>query len=273
MDAAEHLRRNELDASLAKLLDQVRSEPANAKFRVFLFQLACVMGDWTRAKTQLEVAISLDDGALLMGRIYGEAIAAEAERRKVFAGECPPAIFGKPQAWMAELCEALRLDCRGDFKAAAALRERAFDAAPASAGRIDGKLCAWIADADSRLGPMLEVIINGRYYWLPFLHLTRLTIAPPTDLRDQVWMPATIGLTNGGEAVALIPTRYPGSDQNAEPLIRLARKTAWTEIGADVFQGSGQRILATDEGEFPLMDIRSIELDEVATEEQGAPHG
>lgn len=273
MDAAELLRRNEVDAALSKLLDQVRGEPANPKFRVFLFQLACITGDWTRAKTQLDVAVSLDDGALLMGKIYGDAIACEAERRKVFAGEASPTIFGDPQPWMAELFEALRLDCRGDHAAAAALRERAFEAAPATAGRVDGQDCAWIADADSRLGPVLEVIINGRYFWLPFMRLSRLAIAPPTDLRDQVWMPAQFVLANGGETVGLILARYPGSEQSPDPLIRLARKTEWAEIGADTFQGRGQRMLATDVGDFPLMDIRLIELGDATITGQGTTHG
>jgi type VI secretion system protein ImpE len=273
MDAAELLRRNELDAALSKLLDEVRSEPANPKLRVFLFQLACITGDWTRAKTQLDVAVSLDDGALLMGQIYGGAIACEAVRRQVFAGEVTPTIFGAPEPWMAELCEALRLDCRGKHAAAAVLRERAFDAAPATACHLDGQDCAWIADADSRLGPMLEVIVNGRYYWLPFLRITRLTMDKPSDLRDQVWMPAQLVLANGGEIVGLIPTRYPASEQDPEPLIRLARKTAWAEIGPDTFQGRGQRMLATNIGEFPLMDVRSIDLTLEATASQDTADG
>jgi type VI secretion system protein ImpE len=260
MDAAELLRRNELDAALAKLLDQVRADPANGKFRVFLFQLCCVTGDWARAKTQLDVAVSLDDGALMMGRIYGDALACEAERRKVFAGEAAPTIFGDPQPWMAELYEALRLNCRGEHAAAGALRARAFDAAPATAGRIDGQDFAWIADADSRLGPMLEAIVNGRYFWLPFSHVARVVIEAPSDLRDQVWLPANFMFVNGGETVGLIPTRYVGSEENPDPLIRLARKTDWFEIAPDTFRGAGQRMLATDGGDFPLMDIRSIEL-------------
>ena len=82
MDAAALLRRNELDAALSKLLDQVRAYPADAKLRIFLFQLCCVTGDWTRAKTQLEVIAGLDKGALMMTRIYGDALACEAERRR-----------------------------------------------------------------------------------------------------------------------------------------------------------------------------------------------
>ena len=40
--------------------------------------------------------------------------------------------------------------------------------------------------------------------------------------------------------------------------MRLARKTTWQEGAPDMFVGVGQRILATDAGEHPLMDIRSI---------------
>jgi len=272
MDAAELLRRNDVDAALAKLLDQVRGEPANAKFRVFLFQLACVTGDWKRAKAQLDVAVSLDDAALLMGQIYGGAIACETDRRKVFAGEAAPTIFGDPEPWMAELYEALRLNGRGDHATAAALRARAFDSAPATSGRVNGQDCAWLADADSRLGPMLEVIINGRYFWLPFIRVSRVAIEPPSDLRDQVWMPVRLTFANGGETVALIPTRYIDSESSPDPLIRLARKTDWVEIAPETFQGRGQRILATDEGDFPLMDLRLIELEGAAQSARDA-HG
>lgn len=273
MDAAELLRRNELDAALAKLLDQVRGDPSNAKLRVFLFQLCCVTGDWARAKTQLDVAVGMDDGALLMGRIYGDALACEAERRKVFAGEAVPTIFGDPQPWMAELYEALRLNCRGEHGAATELRDRALDAAPATSGRIDGQDFAWIADADSRLGPMLETIIDGRYFWLPFMRIAQVMIEAPTDLRDQVWMPAKFILANRGEVVGLIPTRYPGSERSPDPLVRLARKTDWTELAADTSQGLGQRTLATDVNDFPLMDIRTIELEHDAVGAAGAGHG
>jgi type VI secretion system protein ImpE len=273
MDAVELLRRNEPDAALAKLLDQVRGDPANAKLRVFLFQLCCVTGDWTRAKSQLDVAVSLDDGAMLMGRVYGDALACDAERRKVFAGDATPTIFGDPQPWMAELFEALRLNCRGQHSAAGDLRARAFDAAPATAGRIDGRDIAWIADADSRLGPMLEVIVNGRYFWLPFMRLVRIVIEAPSDLRDQVWMPARLFLANGGETVGLIPTRYPGSEASADPLIRLSRRTEWVEVAADTFEGRGQRMFATDAGDFPLMDVRSIELRQEVPKAEGAALG
>ena len=260
MDAAELLRRNDVDAALTRLLDQVRAAPADPKLRVFLFQLLCVAGDWTRAKTQLDVAVGLDDGALLMGQIYGGAVACEIERFKILAGEATPTIFGDPKPWMAELYQALCLNRRGEHETAAALRTRAFEAAPATAGHIDGHEFSWIADSDTRFGPLLEVMINGRYFWLPFFRVQRISMEPPSDLRDQVWMPAKFLLANGGETAGLVPTRYWQSERSSDPMIRLARKTDWVEVAPETFEGRGQRILATDAGDFPLMDIRSIEL-------------
>ena len=89
----------------------------------------------------------------------------------------------------------------------------------------------WIADADSRLGPVLEVVINGRYGWVPFSELTQVTIEAPADLRDMVWAPAQLSLLNGGQTVALVPARYPGTGSAADAALQLSRKTEWLEIG------------------------------------------
>src|SRR5216683_2764995 len=146
------------------------------------------------------------------------------------------------------------------------LRDEAFAAAPATRGVIDDQPFEWIADADPRLGPVLEAIISGRYYWVPFNHIREIRVEAPADLRDVVWMPAYFTWANGGESVGLIPTRYPGSQASADPQLRLARRTDWAERGAELFVGLGQRMLATDAGEYPIMDARAIRLETEATE-------
>ena len=73
-------------------------------------------------------------------------------------------------------------------------------------------------------------------------------------------MPAHLEFENGGESVALIPTRYAGSETAADGLIALARKTVWEEMGPDAHRGLGQRILATDADDAPLMEVRTITL-------------
>ena len=86
-------------------------------------------------------------------------------------------------------------------------QRRALEAAPVTSGAIDGHKFEWIADADSRLGPIIEVIINGRYTWVPFNNVSKIEVEKPVDLRDLVWLPANFTWTNGGQLVALIPTR------------------------------------------------------------------
>jgi len=89
-----------------------------------------------------------------------------------------------------------------------------------------------------------------------------LQIEPPADLRDVAWMPAHFQWSNGGETVALLPTRYAGSETSPDPQVRLARKTDWHEAAPGLHVGMGQRMLATDAGEYPLMEIRKIVFDE-----------
>ncbi len=264
MSAEESLRAGEIDSALAQLQDDVRREPASAKHRVFLFQLLAVMGQWKRAFTQLNVAGDLDATTRAMVQTYREAINCEVLRAEVFAGRGKPLLLGAPKPWMAQLIEALRLEAGGEHAQAASLRGQAFEAAPTTSGTVDGRAFAWIADADQRFGPMLEVIVGAKYQWIPFSRLRAVQIEKPVDLRDAAWTPAYLTLSNGGQIVGFIPTRYPGSESSNEGAIRLGRRTDWMERAGGAFQGLGQRLLATDAGEVGLMDARQINLDAAA---------
>ena len=259
--AEQNLKNGDPLAALARLQDDVRARPADAKLRVFLFQLLCVLGQWERALNQLKVASELEPLALPMAQMYGDAVRCEAIRAEVFEGRKSPMILGEPEQWLALLIESRLRAGRGEAGPSEELRLRAFDEAPTSTGTIDGQRFEWVADADSRLGPVMEAIINGRYYWVPFSRLTTVTLEAPEDLRDLVWMPAQLQFDNGGESLALIPARYPGSESSEDGAIVLARKTSWEPISGETYRGLGQRVLATDTGETPLLEIRSISVD------------
>src|SRR5690606_12282675 len=109
MSAEECLREGDLDGALAALQQSVRSHPADAKQRVFLFQLLAVRGDWDRALTQLDVLKDMDIGTLPMTQAYREAVRCERLRQTVFSGERSPLIFGEPEPWIALLIQALSL--------------------------------------------------------------------------------------------------------------------------------------------------------------------
>ena len=257
------LRDGNLDQALSELQQQVRKQPANAKHRIFLFQLLAVRGKKQKALTQLNVLRDMDASTLPMVQTYQEAIQCEAIRADVFAGRRSPLVFGDPEHWLALLVEALHPDASGHYAQAADLRGQALEQTPAISGTIDGAEFAWITDADPRLGPVLEAIVNGRYYWVPFQRIAKLELEAPADLRDLVWLPAQFTWSNGGQTVGLVPSRYPGSAQSTDNAIRLARKTDWQTVGEVAQYGLGQRLLATDIDDYSLLDTRLIELNTI----------
>lgn len=267
MTPEDHLRGGDPKQALMALQDQVRADPSNPKLRIFLFQLLCVLGDWNRAVAQLRLSAELDPGATLMAQTYREAILCEVYREKVFKGEKDPLILGEPEAWLAQLIEAQKLLAQGHADQAASLRDAAYDAAPTTPGAIDGTDFEWIADADMRLGSVLEVVLNGRYFWLPFTQIQKLEIDEPSDLRDTVWMAGTLTLVSEGAVPVLIPTRYPGSAA-AGAGEQLARETQWQDAGGGAYVGLGQRLLTIGDKDFALMDMRLLQIGE-----QGTPDG
>ena len=252
------LKEGRLDEALQLLTVEVRNHPADAKRRVFLFQLLAVLGQWARAQNQLEVAGELDPMNAMMVGAYTEVIKGEVLREAVFAGRLSPVIIGEPQQWLAFLLQALKFTAEGKHAQAASLREQAFEQAESVSGTVDGTPFEWIADADPRIGPCLEIIVNGGYSWVPFSRLKQLKFEAPTDLRDKIWAPVQVTWANGGQAVGFIPTRYAGSEKAEDSALALSNKTEWVELGEDFYVGQGQRMLATDAGEYSLLDVRLI---------------
>ncbi|MCR9244809.1 MAG: virulence protein SciE type [bacterium] len=264
----QHLRDGDPAAALAELQQLVRSEPAAANHRIFLFQLLAVLGSWERCKTQLAVIRDLDHGAIPMVQMYREALRCEVLREEVFAGKRSPLVFGEPEPWVAHMVQALALSADGQAEQAQAMRGAALEEAAAVPGTLAVAVAGseddaehafeWLADADSRLGPIFEVMMNGKYYWVPASAVASVEFEAPVDLRDLVWLPATFRWQNGGDAVALVPTRYVGSAAASDGAVQLARRTDWRDAGHDEYHGSGQRVFATDAAEFGLCDLRRI---------------
>ena len=256
------LREGRLDEALEALVRQVRADPVSAPARMFLFQLLAASGQWERAKVQLEAATRLD-GSLVLEAAAGSALVeAERARAGVFSGERLPTAFGEPAQWLALLLQAARMDGGGEHAAAAALRAQAFEEAPAASGRIDDVPFAWLADADTRFGPCLELVLESGYVWAPFQHIRELAFEAPLTLADTLWAPVVVTWRNGGQAHGYVPVRYPGSESAADPALRLGRASDWARLGEDTWIGYGQRMLATDAGEYPILEVRNIVFDD-----------
>ena len=241
------------------LIEEVKANPGDPRVRMFLFQLCVLTGEWDRAKSQVETLAKLDPAAKMLSVAYSQCIDAEARRAAVMAGSESAAMLS-PVEWGDALAEGIRLRQSGSEGANEAL-DRAFEQAPTSAGTLDdGTAFDWIADADPRFGPTIEAIIAGRYGLMPFAALEALTIHPPQDLRDTVWIPAEFSLRQGARVAGFIPVRYPGSETSDDPAIVLGQATAWIEANGGE-AGLGQRVLALSDGsERALLSIRRVEF-------------
>lgn len=248
-------------STIAQVQDSIRQKPADDKLRVHLFQLYAQAGYWQKALAQLQVAAQLDDAHKMLAHAYRLALRAELLREDVFRGTRSPNILGQPLQWISYLVDALQADGKGEHERAAELRAWALDAAAPTSGRIDETPFEWIADADSRIGPVLEVFVNGDYYWVPFETISEIKLDAPVDLRDLVWVPAHLKLVNEGLHPVLLPARYPLLEANAEDALLQSRLTRWSALGEDDWQGSGVKILATETNEASLLDVRHIRLD------------
>ncbi len=268
--AEQALAAGDLAAAVQAAMAAIRAQPGDARLRAFLFELSCLSGDLDRAERALGVLEGLEKATVVMTVEYAAAIAAERTRRAVFAGDLAPDVFGGARPWTDALAEALRLEASGAAQEAADARARALDAAEAEPGEIVSAAPGaepaaarfdWAADADTRLGPVLETVLNGAYRWIPFQEIAELTVEPPADLKDLVWTVGLLTIREGGQWPVLIPTRYPGSESAGDPALALARKTEFRELAGGHAAGLGQRLIAHGEQDAPILELRRLGFD------------
>jgi len=220
----------QLGAAIEALGVELRSNPADAQRRTFLFELLSFAGDWVRAEKQLDVLAKngtmVEAGTLM----YKAAIIAERVREHMFdTGDFPTAPAPSPVA-----------------------------------GTLNGEPFASITDADPRIGARLEVMAGGRYLWLPFAHLASISMPVPSQLRDLHWAPAHLNL---GPSVkdqdlgdVLLPAITPAAWRQTDDELRLGRATDWEELPDGDFAPVGQKLLRVDGRDVPLLSIRELSI-------------
>jgi len=221
----------ELEEAIASLSAELRANPTDASSRTFLFELLCFAGGYERAEKQLEVLSGAGREAEMGALLYRSALHAERRRSKMFeTGTFPTGPEPRPVS-----------------------------------GTINGQRFSSLVDADPRIGRRLELFVAGQYTWLPFEHITTVTMGSPRRLRDLVWIPAhvvpaphLVGLQLGE---VLIPALTPLAWKHQDNLVKLGRVTDWQQLDSGVEAPVGQKLLLADAEEIPILEIRELRVE------------
>jgi len=232
MNAKELFQAGRLTEAVQTLSAELRDNPTDAGGRTFLFELLCFAGEYDRAEKQLDVLGQGGPPSELGAVLYRSALEAERTRQEMF-------------------------------------RKREFPSAPEAgepplSGRLNGNQFESLSDADPRVGAKLEVFAAGSYLWLPLAHIASIQIAAPRRLRDLLWTPAGIRTGPGFKGLELgevfLPVLYAGSWRHPDEAVRLGRSTVWEEEADGQALPFGQKMLLVDGEEFPLLEVRTLEI-------------
>jgi len=229
MSARQLFQAGRLDEAIEALGAEVRDNPTDAQRRAFLFELLCFAGQYDRAEKQLNVLGSGGREAEMGALLYHAALHAERLRQDMFDKQSFP-----------------------------------ISSAKVVGGTINGQPFESITDADPRIGPRLEVFAAGQYMWLPFEHVDTVRVEAPKRLRDLLWSPAIVrpaatfkGLEMGE---ALLPAIAPLTWRHPDAAVRLGRATEWASLADGDQAPIGQKMLLVDDEEFPILELRELEI-------------
>jgi len=260
MDAKQLIDAGRLTEAIEQLNQEVRNHPTDPKLRTSLFEMLCFAGEYQRAERQLDALAGLNSQVESGVLVYREALAAEQSRTAVSSENQLPTFLLEPPKFASLYLAALHQLREGNPAEARKVLLQAIDEQPQTAGEIDGQSFAEFGDADPFMAPFLEIIINRRYIWVPFVQIKRFTIAPPRRLRDLLWADATLETVGGPSGSVLLPVLYSGSFRHPDEQVRLGRATEWQDVGEKLVRGCGQRIFMVDEGEKPMLQCRQVEF-------------
>ncbi len=231
MTARELYHAGQLGAAIQALGAELRDNPTDTKRRTFLFELLCFAGEYDRAQKHLDVLAGQGPDSATGALLYRAAMNADRMRNDLFAKKDYPEVRA--------------------------------DEAPV-AGTLNGQAFESIEDADPRIGPRLEIYAAGQCMWLPLAHVASVEMQAPKRLRDLLWPPALVRTgpafkgTELGEV--LMPALAPLSFRHADDAVKLGRSTVWEKQENGDMIPFGQKMLLVDGEEFPLLELRHLEI-------------
>ncbi len=271
-DAKTLYEAGDLAAAIEEVTREVKAHPSDAARRTFLFELLCFAGEWERADKQLEVIGHQSAGAEIGVQVYRNNLKAEHARRRLFTDGLSPHFLIEPPPYVDLHLEALNRLREGNTQEARATLDRAEEERPAVSGTLNDTPFEDFRDYDDRFAPVLEVIIQDKYTWVPFEQIKRLEITAPEQLRDLVWATAQIE-TVDKELKAFLPMLYAETSRHTDDAVKLGRMTDWTLLSNELYAGAGLRLFAVDGEEKPMLQVRNLSFDRGENVEESGGEG
>jgi type VI secretion system protein ImpE len=268
LTASQLLEAGDLNSAVAHVSEELRTSPGDNGKRTFLFELLCCTGDLDRAAKHLDVLAAESADRAIAVQTYRNLLQGERQRRGLFTDGLLPGLPRSAPDYARMHLDAISRVREDRFEDARALVEEAASTRPAVSGRINGIHFDELTDADDLLGPFLEIIVSGNYSWLPWEVIRSVTIQAPRHLRDLIWLPAEIELDLGALGGAFLPVLYAGSYLHQDDRVKLGRMTDWRSDVPGLALAAGQKLLTADEQDWPLLEVRLLEI-----EHPGDEHG
>ncbi len=264
MDAAELYKSGDLPAAIDAQIAVVKSQPADQKKRLFLFELFAFAGEIDRARKQIDV-LNFSEMELQAAAVdYRKCLESETARRSLFSDGVSPKFLTEAPEHVRLRLQAVNCLREQHWAEASELLGQAAELMPELTGQFGGQPFAGFCDCDDLLGGVLEVFAQGNYFWVPLEMIDLISISPPKYPRDLLWVPARLETTAGESGQVFLPSLYPGSHAHTDPLVKLGRATDWESQPDGPVQGKGLKMYLLGDDSHSILDWRQLQLDQKA---------
>lgn len=250
-------------------IQAIKKNPMDLNLRLSLIQLYALEGNWQQALKTMQGYLKLNPTDEQSKTLLLSNIECEIKRQQVFNGQEAPVGYPSANQAVIDFQQSL-LDDYHKQQSPTVINERflAFvdgldfslnidvnqTKKPSELKTYQG---VWL-DTDMRVACILELFLQGSYYWLPLSDIQRIVFKDSEVMTDIIWRRAEIELINGDVTSGFVPARYVMTD-SAQLLddIKYARLTQWQEINGMTI-GQGQKVWSNGELDVAMLDIKYV---------------
>jgi type VI secretion system protein ImpE len=237
----------------------LNAHPTEIAARVLLCELLLHDGDLQAVREHLDHLPLNFRGMEKYIATYRHLLDAEEMRREILrprASDKNPLFLIDPSPQLTERIEALQAHRSGEHGRCVEKLDNADALLPPITGHVDGRAFAGVRDGDDLLAHVLEVLIDGQYAWFPFEQIERLRLGPIDNLRDRIYVPASIRSITGEEWQVHLPALYPDTHLNEDEEVKAGQASDWYAEDDGPIRGVGLRVLSFgEEEELTLLDF------------------